>query len=113
MTSVEQGENGIFWEQMEELGPNNGAWNSPKCLKNLLNPQSCKISLYLRSGGTTTLMTSGEKGENVAFLGTNGEIGAHQGRLESHQVSQLSSQSPYFRNQFLSPCWGYINPHEK
>jgi hypothetical protein len=37
MTSEEKGENGIFWEQMEELEPTKGAWNFPKGLKNPLN----------------------------------------------------------------------------
>jgi hypothetical protein len=87
MTSGEKGENGVFWEQLEKSGPTKGAWNHPKCLNHLPNPQSRKISFYSRSGGTATLMTSGEKGENGAFLGTNGEIRAHQQGLESPQVS--------------------------
>jgi hypothetical protein len=67
MTSGENSENGVFGEQMEELELTKGAWNCTKCLKHLLNPQSCKISFYLSSGGTANLMTSGEKGENGVF----------------------------------------------
>jgi hypothetical protein len=92
MTSEEKGENGVFWEQMEELEPTKGAWNCPKGLKNLPNPQSCKISFYLRSGATATLMTSGEKGENGAFWEQMEKFGAHQGGLEFPQLSQSSSK---------------------
>jgi hypothetical protein len=63
MTSGEKGENGVFWEQLEKLGPTKGAWNHPKYLNDLHNPQSFKINCYLRAGWTLTLMTSGEKGE--------------------------------------------------
>jgi hypothetical protein len=61
MTSGEKGENGVFWEQLQKLGPTKGAWNHPKCLNHLPNTQSCKISCYLRAGCTLTLMTSEEK----------------------------------------------------
>jgi hypothetical protein len=58
---------GHFWEQMEKLGPTNGAWNRPKCLNCLHNPQSFEISLYLPAGDTSTLMKSKEKRENRVF----------------------------------------------
>jgi hypothetical protein len=68
MTSWEKGESGVFWEQLEELGPTKGAWNCPKGLKNLPYPHSFKISCYLPAGGTVILMTSGEKCENGGIL---------------------------------------------
>jgi hypothetical protein len=40
MTSGERGENGVFWEQIEKLGSTKGAWNCPKCLKNLPGPNT-------------------------------------------------------------------------
>jgi hypothetical protein len=61
MTSGEKGGNGVFWEQLEKLGPTKGAWNHLKCLNHLPNTQSCNISCYLRAGCTLTLMTSEEK----------------------------------------------------
>jgi hypothetical protein len=40
MTSAEKDENVVSWEQMDKLVPTKGAWNCPKGLKNLPNPQS-------------------------------------------------------------------------
>jgi hypothetical protein len=106
MTSWEKGESGVFWAQLEELGPTKGAWNCPKGLKNLPNPHSFKISCYLPAGGTVILMTSGEKCENVGILGTNGEIGPQQGGLELPPVSQKSLKSSSFQNQFFLSVLG-------
>jgi hypothetical protein len=61
MKSGEKGENGVFCNQLEKLGPNQGAWNHPKCLNHLPNTQSCKSSCYLHAECTLTLRTSEEK----------------------------------------------------
>jgi hypothetical protein len=50
MTHGEKCENGVFWVQLEKLGPTKGAWNRPKYLNHLPNPQSFKINFYLRAG---------------------------------------------------------------
>jgi hypothetical protein len=39
MTSEENGENGVFWDQMEELEPTKGACNFASGIKNLPEPQ--------------------------------------------------------------------------
>jgi hypothetical protein len=67
MTSAEQGENGVFWEQMEKSKPTKEACNCPKCIKNLPEPQYFKSRCYLPAEGTLTLMTSEEKGKNGVF----------------------------------------------
>jgi hypothetical protein len=67
MKSGEKGENRVFWEQLEKLGPTKGAWNHPKYLNYLHNPQSFKINFCLRAGWPLTLMTSWEKGENKGY----------------------------------------------
>jgi hypothetical protein len=79
MTSDEKGENGVFWEQMEELEPTKGAWNCLKCLKNLPEPQYFKRSFYLHAGGTSTLMKSEEKGEHGVFGEQLEELGPTKG----------------------------------
>jgi hypothetical protein len=61
------GENGVFWEQMEELEHTKGEWNCPNFLKHFPKPQHCKSRCYLPAEGTLTLMTSGEKGGNGVF----------------------------------------------
>jgi hypothetical protein len=108
MTSAEQGENGVFWEQMEILGSTKEAWNCPKCLKHLRNPQSCKISLYLRSGGTLTPMTSEETGENGVFWEQMEKLEPTKGAWNCPKCLQNLSMPQYFKSRCYLPSEGTL-----
>jgi hypothetical protein len=112
MTSGEKGENDTFWEQMEKFGAHQGGLEFPQLSQSSSKPSIFQNQLLSPCWGLI-LMTSGEKCENGGILGTNGEIGVQQGGLELTQVSQSSSQSSIFENQFLSTFWVDSNPHEK
>jgi hypothetical protein len=102
MTSAEQGENWVFWEQMEKLGSTKGAWNCPKCLKNLPNPLSCKILFFLCSGDPLTLMTSEEKGENGVFWEQMEELEPAKGACNYPSGIKNLPEPQYFKSRCIS-----------
>jgi hypothetical protein len=102
MTIAEQGENGVFWEQMEILGSTKGAWNYPQCLKHLSNPQSCKISFYLRSGSTLTFITSEENGENGVFWERMEELEPTKGACNCPSGIKNILEPQYFKSRCIS-----------
>jgi hypothetical protein len=103
---------GVFWEQLQKLGPTKGAWNHPKYLNHLHNPLSSQISFYLCAEGTLTLMTSGENGENGVFWEHMEELEHTQGAWNCPNCLKHFPKPQYCKSIFYLLAEGTLTLQE-